>query len=224
MSERSAFLQRGQGACEVYLIRHGDASPDESQCAPGWHYDRQPLSTLGRAQTEALARAMRGAGLSAIYSSPLLRCLQTAQPLAEVLGLPVQVLEGVREIIHDADAHFLQPMSPAEFVRAFHEGGAQIAEHAMRSGTFDGLPNAEPRSQFRARVCDAIDGAAASHPYERIAVFSHGGAINVYCAAVLGLERDFFFPIANTAVSLVRVNGARRVIVALNSVCHLREG
>lgn len=219
----SPYLRRREGVCEIYLIRHGDAEPEEDNCVPGRSYDEQPLSRLGRHQAEALARFLRPVEFAAIYSSPLVRCLETAGPLADAQGLSVVPLEGCREIMHTADARFADEMSPAEFIQAFREGGMRIGAHAMQHGTFDGLPGAEPRAQFRARVREAIDAAANQHPYQRIAVFSHGGAINVYCAAVLGLERDFFFPIANIAISIVRVHGARRMIVALNSICHLRE-
>ncbi len=44
----------------------------------------------------------------------------------------------------------------------------------------------------------------------------------VYAAEVLGLERDFFMPLANTAVRVVCVLGARRMLVSLNGLCHLR--
>ncbi|HEX3270816.1 MAG TPA: hypothetical protein VHR15_09210, partial [Ktedonobacterales bacterium] len=48
------------------------------------------------------------------------------------------------------------------------------------------------------------------------------GAINAYFAAILGLQRDYFFPTANTSISVVRVKGPNTLIMALNDIAHLR--
>ncbi len=221
MTQPSPFLTRRDGACEVYLIRHGDATPIADDFITS-SYDDQPLNARGRRQADALAGHLRDVEFAALYSSPLRRCLETAQPLVDMTHKPLTLVENVREIMHTADARRPDGMSAAEYVWRFEDGGARIGAWAMQHGSFDGLPGAEPRAQFRSRVRDAIDGLAAPHAGHRIAVFAHGGVINVYVAVVLGLERDFFMPVPNTAISLVRVQGARRMLVSLNDTCHLR--
>jgi 2,3-bisphosphoglycerate-dependent phosphoglycerate mutase len=57
-----------------------------------------------------------------------------------------------------------------------------------------------------------------------VLVFAHGGVINAYAAEVLGLTRDFFFPCANTSITLVRIAGRTRVLYMLNDVAHLKLG
>lgn len=221
MPESSPFLSLRDGACEIYLIRHGDAAPAPEEFVAA-SYDEQPLNARGREQSMALARHLQDVTFGALYSSPLRRCLETARPLAEMKAMPVTVVAGVREIIHGSDAQRTAEMSVADFAQAFREGGARISAHAMRTGSFDGLPGVEPRADFRSRVRDALDELAARHGGERIAVFAHGGVINVYAAVVLGLERDFFMPVPNTAISRFRAQGGRRMLVALNDTCHLR--
>jgi broad specificity phosphatase PhoE len=71
------------------LIRHGHADP-----LGRWLAGRTPgvsLSEIGREQASQLVRALTWAPLSAIYTSPLERALQTAQPLAFDYGLDVRV-------------------------------------------------------------------------------------------------------------------------------------
>ncbi len=221
MAEASPFLSLREGACEIYLIRHGDASPAPDEVIAA-NYDEQPLNARGREQAAALARHLQDVIFGALYSSPLRRCLETAQPLAEMTAMPVGVVPGVREVIHGADAQRTAEMSASDFAQEFRKGGAYISAHAMRTGSFDGLPGVEPRAQFRGRVRDALDELATRHAGQRIVVFAHGGVINVYAAEVLGLERDFFMPVPNTAVSRFRVQASRRMIVALNDTCHLR--
>ena len=64
----------------VLLVRHGQSQGNAEQRFGG--HSPTPLSELGRAQAEATARALRGEGVAAIYSSDLLRAVQTAEPLA----------------------------------------------------------------------------------------------------------------------------------------------
>jgi broad specificity phosphatase PhoE len=186
-------------------------------------YDEQPLNARGRVQAEALARHLASVPFAALYSSPLRRSLDTAQPLATVKALPVEIVPDVREIMHSADAQRPDGMSAADYIQLFKEGGSRISAHMMRVGSFEGLPGVEPRAHFRGRVRDALDALAAGHPGKRIAVVAHGGVINVFAAEVLGLERDVFMAIPNTAVSRFRLLGSRRQLVALNDTCHLRE-
>ncbi|MBO0795965.1 MAG: histidine phosphatase family protein, partial [Ktedonobacteraceae bacterium] len=58
---------------------------------------------------------------------------------------------------------------------------------------------------------------------ERVLIFSHGGVINAYAAEVLGLDRDFFFPSANTAITVVRASGTQRVLYTMNDIAHLHR-
>ena len=67
-----------------------------------------------------------------------------------------------------------------------------------------------------------MNGIVARHPGEAVALVSHAGVINAYFAAILGLQRDYFFPTANTSISVVRVKGPNTLIMALNDIAHLR--
>jgi probable phosphoglycerate mutase len=59
-----------------------------------------PLSPLGEAQAQALAQALAHSGIARIISSPLRRCVDTAAPLAERLGIPVETDPLLLEIDH----------------------------------------------------------------------------------------------------------------------------
>ena len=74
MTESSPFLTTRGGACEVYLLRHGDATPE-----PGGvivpSYDDQPLNARGRLQAEALGDR---------------RMVVTLNDICHLRGLPAQ--------------------------------------------------------------------------------------------------------------------------------------
>lgn len=218
------FLSRKNGAAEIFLIRHGDALPAGDEIVPGGTYDDQPLSSLGRQQAEALAKRLHAMPFDAIYSSPYRRARETAEALAQVHGLEVTLEPEVREIRLGQIGNGLpNNVSPDDYAAALRERLDAIVRTVARTGYWSSIPGSEPSDAFRARVLAAIDGLAARHAGQRIAIFSHGGVINAYLAMTLGLERDFFFPVINTSVSMVRVRDGRRVLLGINDICHLHD-
>ena len=71
----------------VHLIRHADAGRRGSWDGPD---GERPLVHAGRAQAEALADELASLRPQRILSSPLVRCVQTVQPLADALGIVVE--------------------------------------------------------------------------------------------------------------------------------------
>ena len=76
----------------VYLIRHSQSHPSSRLPQSEW-----PLSVTGRLQAERLAGLVAYLEIGKLYSSPFLRCLQTAKPFAEKTGLDIAVLDDLRE-------------------------------------------------------------------------------------------------------------------------------
>ena len=70
-----------------YVVRHAKAGSRSH-----WTGDdrKRPLSTKGRKQADDLADTVGKLKITAVFSSPYLRCVQTVEPLARKLGLPVQ--------------------------------------------------------------------------------------------------------------------------------------
>lgn len=219
------FLVQRRHAAELFLIRHGDALPGPDEIIPGGIYDDLPLSNIGREQAQSLAERLGKVSFAALYSSPLRRCRETATPLAERLGLTVNIVSDLREV-RLGDVITLPVDGDLEALsRSLHERQNQIVRVAGATGSWDDIPGSESSKALRQRVVAALDAIAAKHIGERVVAFAHGGVINAYVAEVLGLERDFFFPAANTSITVVRVAGQRRVLYVLNDLAHvLRHG
>jgi broad specificity phosphatase PhoE len=77
-----------------YFVRHAKAGSRGH-----WQGDdrQRPLSKKGVKQAEALIDVFKPFKISAIYSSPYLRCVQTVEPLARDRGLEVQEISALAE-------------------------------------------------------------------------------------------------------------------------------
>ena len=87
---------------ELILIRHGlpevEVNEDGTLADPA-------LSAEGRVQADKLAVWMARSGIDRIYSSPMQRALQTSEPLAATLNLPVEVIDAVAEFDRDEGSY-----------------------------------------------------------------------------------------------------------------------
>jgi broad specificity phosphatase PhoE len=222
LNTNDPFLFQRNNAAELFLVRHADAIPEEDEIIPNGFYDDLPLSRTGRKQAQALAERLSGLSFDAIYSSPLRRCLETAAPLAERLGMTPIIMEGLKEIklgnirpLPD-DSHDL-----AVLTKALQERQLDIVRIAGESGHWDGIPDSEQSTSFRQRVVETLDEIVSNHIGQRILAFAHGGVINAYIAEVLGLKKEFFFPAANTSISIVRASKKHRILYVLNDIGHI---
>lgn len=218
------FLLRRENVAELFIVRHGDAIPGPDEIIPSGIYDDLPLSRVGREQAQALAERLSETHFAAIYSSPLRRCLETAAPLAERSGMTPIIVPDLKEIrIGEIRPLPGDGKDLAALTKALQERQVDIVRIAGAKGNWDAIENSEPSKAFRQRVVNALDELARRHIGGRIIAFAHGGVVNAYVAEVLGLEKDFFFPAANTSITVVRVAGKRRVLFVLNDLAHVKK-
>ncbi|MEW2179075.1 histidine phosphatase family protein [Streptomyces sp. NPDC005406] len=113
----------------LYLTRHGEASPDESE-----------LTENGRRQAVLLGERLRDSPLTAIHHGPLPRAAQTARLIREQLdGVPLQLSDQAGDYIpYVPQRHELPPESAdamlarlAEFPAAEREQGPELAREAL---------------------------------------------------------------------------------------------
>jgi broad specificity phosphatase PhoE len=216
------FLFQRNNAVELFIVRHADAIPDKDEIIPSGIYDNLPLSRIGREQAQALAERLSSLNFDAMYSSPLRRCLETAAPLALRLGMTPIIADGLKEI----KLGNIRPLPDdgqdlAALTKALQERQLDIVRIAGETGHWDIIPDSEPSKAFRKRVVETMDEIAHNHIGQRVLAFAHGGVINAYVAETLGLQKDFFFPAANTSITVVRAAGKHRVLYILNDVGHI---
>jgi probable phosphoglycerate mutase len=194
---------------ELMLIRH--ARPHRVEVSDG--VVDPDLDDEGVRQAQLLAEWLADEPpLQAVVTSPLARAVQTAAPLVAHLGIEPVVDEGVAEWDRDAHAYI-----PIEELRATNHPWWR----AMASGDWAAL-GVDPVA-FVERVVGSIDAVAAGHQGQRVAVVCHGGVINAYLGAVLGLDRVLWFDPGYTSISRVLVSSAGvRSVQSVNETAHLR--
>ena len=197
---------------ELLLIRHG-RSDDVVPGSP--ESEDPPLHAAGVEQAAALAARLAEKRIDAVYASNLRRAIETAAPIAAVHGLEVEQVPDLREV-------FLGEWERGEFRRLAAARDPEFVR-IMETGRWDGIPGGESDDALRRRVRTAIDGLAARHAGESIAVVCHGGVINAYVADVLGVERTHVFPCENTSVTLVRTGPRAPVLLVVNDCHHLYD-
>ena len=192
---------------EVLLVRHGLPNIDRD-ADPG-------LSSVGQLQAKALAEQIASEAPDAIFSSHLRRTRETAAPLAELLGLTVEV---------DRDLREWETYVPQPFYRPPEALDGAPGRIAFLDGRFEEFLPPHDVEGLQSRMAAAVRAAAARHSGRTIVVVSHGGAINALLALVVGTGRSFFFDPAYTGVSRVRVMpDGRFVLMSVNETAHLAQ-
>ncbi len=181
----------------LLLVRHAqsDIRPDR---LAGWKPGVN-LSEKGRLQAKALAERLAPIPLAALYSSPLERCLQTAQPVAENKGLSIEVVEELGEVRIGR----WQGRSVPALVKTPAWRHVQFSPSAFR------FPGGESFVEMQARGVSAVETLISSRRRGVVAVFSHADVIKAIVAHYLGVHLDLFqrIVIANASVTAIAFAG-----------------
>ena len=197
----------------LLLIRHGQIA---ANAAGRWHgATDSPLTRNGRRQVARLANRVRAqwGELAGIYSSPLIRCLNTAQAIGTALGQPVNVDDDLREygVGELEDTTFAALQSEHDFFRRIKED----LNFAPAGG--DSI-NAVAR-----RIVPALRRIYTTDDSPRpIAIVSHGAALAIALATLLDADANHWtnYHVDNCSVTELLLE-PEPLIAAFNSTEHL---
>jgi len=173
------------------------------------------LNKTGRRQAEAVALNIKELPISAIYTSPLKRAVDTANILSKHIGVPVQILGGLIDI----DYGGWQGLSPREAVKQDSELYTKWLKrpHEVR------FPDGESLGDVRARAVAAVEELVPKHNNETVILVSHKVVGQVLLCAILGLDDSHFWQITQDvcAVNIFEIKDDMATITLLNDTCHL---
>jgi 2,3-bisphosphoglycerate-dependent phosphoglycerate mutase len=135
------------------LIRHADSPWSEDE--------NRPLSSAGALTAESLAERLGGYSISAIYSSPYRRSLQTVLPLAERLGLSISEVFDLRE----------------RTLGSFQDASFEEAVAATWSDFSLVYPGGESSRSAQERAVAVARGLARRHASQTVVLATHGNLL-----------------------------------------------
>jgi broad specificity phosphatase PhoE len=162
----------------LYFVRHGESEANLLHEFSNSGF-RHPLTLTGVAQARALASTLAGLPVEQIYSSPVMRAVQTSQILAETLGSPLEITEALREWNVGIYEGTTDPVG--------WEAHHQVQEDWFVHHQYEHkMPGGESFLEIRDRFVPFIEGLVGNGPSDRTVVLvSHGGLYTAMLPAVL---------------------------------------
>lgn len=197
---------------KLLLIRHGQTALNVQGRVHN-QQDGTGLDEMGRWQASRLVEVCRGYGVRSILASPEARALETAQIIADVLVVPLQCSEALRERnwgqwsgepwsqIHER----LKPMSLEERFTFVPPGG-------------------ESWQQMELRLLSCVDSWRGLS--DSVAVVAHGGLLRALIPLLLNESREssFRYDLDNASVSVFGIKPEGFEVGGVNGVGHLESG
>lgn len=180
---------------KLIIVRHAEAEGNAALRFHGWTDSR--ITEKGEEQARLLADRLLSEKPDVVLSSPLRRTRMTVQPFLERSGMPLQIIEDLKEInggdFEDVPFGELESRFPEAFPLWEHE--PHLAQ----------LPNGESMSSFRDRVTSALQHIVETHAGKKVLIVTHGTVIRVWTWLMTGLPFHEVKRIpwcVNTAVTL----------------------
>lgn len=203
----------------LFLIRHGQSAGNAEGRFGG--HSPTPLSELGMKQAEMTANALANERIDVIYSSDLLRAVQTASPLAESLGIEINKTKAFRErnvgVLEGLTFEESKQRYPKDYFALINRDinhvitGGESYRHLLRRGT------------------RALKEILATYKGRNVAVFSHTGAICYLTLHLIGaIDRRTtqtpWLVTSNCGINRFEIRGRRNLrLVTINDTRHLLE-
>jgi probable phosphoglycerate mutase len=182
------------GTLTLHFVRHGETDFNAERRIQGQMME-VGLSALGHEQAAAVALELKSCGATALYSSDLLRAMQTAEPIARELGLEIIQHPALRE----RNFGVLQG-------KLYSEAEAVMREWWTRPD--EEIEGGETNREMFQRIVRFLEGLRASPPADEVLLVTHGGTINMALAhlADRSIEEMEWQRLSNCCVTSVTVS------------------
>ena len=194
------------GLTVFHLIRHG-----EHGLAGRILVGRMPgvgMTPRGCADIESVAERLAGAGIAALYASPMQRTRESADILARRLGLAVALRDDLIELDFGEWTG-----STFEAIRADPRWQLWTRQRSIAA-----IPGGESMRQVQGRAVEALLELKARHAGETVALVSHGDVIRAVLVFALGMPLDFLgrIEVAQASLSTIQIDDAGIRVTLLN--------
>ncbi|MCA9347139.1 histidine phosphatase family protein [Candidatus Saccharibacteria bacterium] len=172
---------------KLFVVRHGstDAHAQGLRQGPG-----TPLGEKGRLQAKTVAEKFRGLSIDKLYSSDMVRTMQTADAISEVLGLSITVHPQAHELLKNP------------ILNGIERANTEYQQFEIESKANELNPNwkfkseGESSREVMARAEFVLSDFSSNHPEDNIVLVSHNIFMS-YLAALVCLPKDAPYDIFN---------------------------
>ncbi len=194
----------------LYLVRHGESLYNAERRIQG--QSDVALSPLGLQQAGAIAAVLAKQPIDAIYASPLRRALETAQPLATALNLPIQLDDRLKEI----NAGIFQGLLWDEIEK---QHPAEAVHWRAQEPDFV-IPGGESRRALMQRGLACLS-EIRERGQQHVVVVAHGGILSAATKAILNIAAELN-PFVFYNASISRIAWHKQVkVLTINQLEHL---
>lgn len=193
----------------LLLIRHASNDYVKEGRLAGWTPGIH-INAHGQREADALARRLYPISISAIYSSPLERAIDTAQAIGSCQKLEVQVREDLGELrIGEWTGKLIKELEGTDIWKELQNRPAGVT-----------IPGGEAIVEMQRRMVGAIDAIVAAHPGQVVALVSHADPLKAAIAHYMGIDLNYYQRImvspASVTVFMFGENG-NPVVFTLNN-------
>jgi probable phosphoglycerate mutase len=167
------------------IARHGETDWNAAGILQGWI--DVPLNATGRQQSVEMAQVLAACGFARIWSSPLVRALDTARAIAAQLGLSAPAChDGLKE----RNFGVFQGIPKVELA----ELNPVLCQQILKRNPAATFEEGETMDEFADRVLGALADIATAHAGERALIVTHGWVMDAITRHVSGLPRTAILP------------------------------
>jgi broad specificity phosphatase PhoE len=197
-------------ATRIFAVRHGATENSRNRRFTG-SLD-VALSTDGRLQADAVAQALAGVPIAAVYTSPLERARVCAELIAKPHRLDPRVDPDLREMAFGAWEGLGRDELPPREAEAW-----RLTPHLVTP------PGGEPLAAVVARVRATLDRLIAAHAGETAIVVTHAVVVRLIVLAALGLgpERLWSVDASPAGITEIEYVGDWATVHRMNTLAHL---
>ncbi len=192
----------------ILLIRHGETEFVQKGRLPG-RLPNVHLNEKGHAQAQALAERLSQAPIKAIYSSPLERARQTAEPIAQALGLEVILRPGLIETdCGEWQGKTIKSLRRLKLWRSLHNSPLLFR-----------FPGGESIAESQRRICSEIETLYTQHEAQDLIVcVSHADPIRLAVTFYLGMPLEHYqrLTIAPASITALHLGDPAPRLLTLN--------
>lgn len=191
----------------VYLVRHGEITQFSPRRFVG--QTDLPLTDHGRGQMEAVARFLTGRGVTRLVSSPLSRCVQSAEIIGAALGLAAESVADLREIA----------LGDWEGLTVGHVRERFPGSYEARGRNLAGFrpPGGESFADLQRRAWPAFE-AVVSDCVAPLVIVAHGGVNRVVLCRILGMPLEHLLRLGQdyACINILHVSAEECRVSAVN--------